>query len=440
MSHPAATPVDPLSVDRGQAEPLQVDVAIAGGGLVGASLALALAQLQLRIALIEAAPFGAAEQPSFDERSTALSNGSRRIFEGLGVWPLIEREATAIRRIHISDQGRFGFARIDAREQGLNALGFVVANRVMGAALWRRLAAEPSITVIAPAKVRAMQLQQGMQRLECDLGEAGIRVVAAKLAIAADGARSTLRQSAGIGASTWDYEQVALVTNVFANHFHDHVAYERFTPDGPLALLPMTEGRSGLIWTFRPDTAQEMAQLTSAQFLARLQDAFGFRLGRFTRVGERQLYPLSLTRSDEYVAERLAVVGNAAQTLHPIAGQGFNLGLRDAVSLAEVLADGRAEVGDAFDAGDGLWLQRYREWRAADRGTIVRFTDGLVRLFSQPFGPVKLFRNAGMLAFDLIPAAKDALSQLSLGAAGRVPRLARGAQLERTEPAARPLS
>ena len=408
--------------------PLSVDVAIAGGGLVGASLALALAQLQLKVALIEAAPFGAADQPSFDDRSTAISNGSRRIFEALGVWPLIEREATAIRRIHVSDRGRFGFTRIDAREQGLSALGFVVVNRVMGAALWRRLSAEPSITVLAPAKVQSMQLQQHRQRIECEIrGE--MRIVEAKLAIAADGARSTLRQSAGIGASSWDYEQVALVSNVLSQHFHDHVAYERFTNDGPLALLPLTEGRLGVVWTFNPQTANEMTALSDAEFLARLQDTFGFRLGRFTRVGQRQLYPLSLTRSDEYVAERLAIVGNAAQTLHPIAGQGFNLGLRDAVSLAEVLADGLASGSTDFDAGDGMWLQRYREWRAADRSNIVRFTDGLVRLFSQPLGPIKLLRNAGMLAFDLMPAAKDALSQLSLGAAGRVPRLARGAPL-----------
>lgn len=411
---------------------LVVDVAIAGGGLVGASLALALAQLKLRVALLEAIPYGTADQPSFDDRSTALSNGSRRIFEGLGVWPLIEREATAIRRIHVSDQGRFGFTRIDAKEQGLNALGFVVVNRVMGAALWRRLNAEPTITVLAPAKVQSMQLQRHGQSIECLLGDGTTRVVEAKLAIAADGARSTLRQSAGIGASSWDYEQVALVSNVLSQHFHDHVAYERFTPAGPLALLPLTEGRLGLIWTFRPDSAKEMAALGDAEFLARLQETFGFRLGRFTRIGSRQLYPLALTRSDEYVAERLAIVGNAAQTLHPIAGQGFNLGLRDAVSLAEVLADGLAQGGGAdFDAGDGMWLQRYREWRAADRTNIVRFTDGLVRLFSQPLGPIKLLRDAGMLALDLMPAAKDGLSQLSLGAAGRVPRLARGARLER---------
>jgi 2-octaprenyl-6-methoxyphenol hydroxylase len=412
------------------ADTLRVDVAISGGGLVGASLALALARLQLKIALIEATPFGAAEQPSFDDRSTALSNGSRRIFEQLGVWSLMEREATPIRRIHVSDQGRFGFARIDAKEQGLNALGFVVVNRVMGAALWRRLSEESAITVLAPAKVLAMNLQQDVQRLECEF-DGATRFVEAKLAVAADGARSTLRQSAGIGSSSWDYEQVALVSNVFSQHFHNHVAYERFTPSGPIALLPLTEGRCGLVWTLKPELANEVAQLSDEAFLARLQEEFGFRLGRFSRVGSRQLYPLALTRSDEYVADRLAIVGNAAQTLHPIAGQGFNLGLRDAVSLAEVLADGRSQAGETFDAGDGMWLQKYRGWRAADRGNIVRFTDGLVRLFAQPLGPLKLLRNIGMLAFDLMPSAKDALSQLSLGAAGRVPRLARGARLER---------
>jgi 2-octaprenyl-6-methoxyphenol hydroxylase len=404
------------------------DVAICGGGLVGATLALALAELALDVVLIEAHPFGTFGQPSFDDRTTALSNGSRRIFEALRVWPLLEREATAIRRIHISDRGRFGFARLDAAEQGLSALGFVVVNRVMGAALWRRLE-QSSVRILAPAKVRGMQSVDGRQRIECDLGQQGSASVESKLAIAADGAQSVLREAAGIGARTWNYEQTALVTNVLAQRFHDHVAYERFTPSGPLALLPMSEGRLGLIWTFTPDVAQSVAQANDTEFLARLQEAFGFRLGRFMRAGTRQLYPLALTRADEHVADRLAIVGNAAQTLHPIAGQGFNLGLRDAASLAEVLAEGRAKQRDAFDPGDGLWLERYREWREADRTNIVRFTDGLVRLFGQPFGPIKALRDVGMLAFDLMPAAKGALSQLSLGAAGRIPKLARGASL-----------
>lgn len=409
-------------------EVLGCDVAVCGGGLVGATLALALADLALDVVLIEAHPFGTFGQPSFDERTTALSNGSRRIFDALRVWPLLEREATAIRRIHISDRGRFGFARLDAAEQGLSALGFVVVNRAVGAALWRRLEDSP-VRVVAPAKVRGMRVIDGGQRIECELGPQGSVSVEAKLAIAADGAQSALREAAGIGAQTWNYDQTALVTNVVTQRFHDHVAYERFTPSGPLALLPMSEGRLGLIWTFTPDVAQAVAQANDAEFLARLQDAFGFRLGRFVRVGARQLYPLALTRADAHVAERLAIVGNAAQTLHPIAGQGFNLGLRDAASLAEVLADGRAQQRDAFDPGDGLWLERYREWRQADRTNIVRFTDGLVRLFSQPLGPIKALRDVGMLAFDLMPAAKGALSQLSLGAAGRIPKLARGASL-----------
>lgn len=407
---------------------MQVDVAIAGGGLVGASLALALSQLDLKVALVEAHPFGTAGQPSFDDRTTALSNGSRRIFEGIGVWPLIEREATPIRRIHISDRGRFGFARLDAKEQGLAALGFVVINRTLGAALWHRLAAQ-AVTVVAPARVTAVELKEGLRTLQCQLSDTQSLSIDAKLVIAADGARSAVREAAGIGAQTWDYDQMALVSNVFTQRFHDHVAYERFTAEGPLALLPMSEGRSGLIWTLQPDLAATVSKLDDAAFLARLQDTFGFRLGRFTRVGARQLYPLSLTRSDEHVGPRLAVVGNAAQALHPIAGQGFNLGLRDAASLAEVLADALAQNSTAFDAGDGLLLDRYRAWRAADRSRIVGFTDGLVRLFTQPFGPAKLLRDVGLLAFDLMPAAKDAMSQLSLGAAGRIPRLARGARL-----------
>ncbi|HEY4369281.1 MAG TPA: 2-octaprenyl-6-methoxyphenyl hydroxylase [Steroidobacteraceae bacterium] len=409
---------------------MKVDVAIVGGGLVGASLALALSQLDLTVVLIEAHPFGSGDQPSFDDRTTAISNGSRRIFTGLGVWPLFERDATPIRRIHISDQGRFGFARIDAQEQGLPALGFVVTNQVIGAALWRQLQ-ERSVSVLAPARVTDVELHEQHRTLHCELEEGRTATIDAGLVVAADGAQSTVRAAAGIGAETWDYGQMALVTNVFTQRFHDYVAYERFTSAGPLALLPMSEGRVGLIWTFAPEVAEEVAKLDDTSFLARLQQAFGFRLGRFTKVGTRQLYPLSLTRSDEHVAQRLAVIGNAAQALHPIAGQGFNLGLRDAASLAEVLADGLGQSAAGFDAGDGLLLDRYREWRQADRGKIVGFTDGLVRLFTQPFGPAKLARDLGLLAFDLMPAAKDAMSQLSLGAAGKIPRLARGAGLRK---------
>jgi 2-octaprenyl-6-methoxyphenol hydroxylase len=269
-----------------------------------------------------------------------------------------------------------------------------------------------------------------MQTLACHADSGARFSVRAKLVVAADGAKSVVREAAGVKAQTWDYSQVALIANVFTQRFHEYVAYERFTSAGPIALLPLTDGRVGLVWTLEPHEAPRVANLSDAEFLAELQRAFGFRLGRFTKVGVRHQYPLSLTRADDYIAERVAVIGNAAQALHPIAGQGFNLGLRDAASLAEVLADAQRDHPHEFDPGHGLWLQQYREWRAADRSNIVRFTDGLVRLFAQPLAPVKLLRDVGLLAFDLMPAAKDALSQLSLGAAGRIPRLARGAPLK----------
>lgn len=404
------------------------DVAICGGGLVGATLAIALSQLDLDVVLVEAFPFGTVGQPSFDERTTALSNGSRRVFEGLGIWPLIARDATPIRRIHISDKGRFGFARIDAHEQGIEQLGHVIVNRVMGGALWERLRAS-GVDILAPARVTDVALDGEHRNVVCERTEGESITLRARLVVAADGAQSAARDAVGIGASTWDYEQTALVTNLLTQRFHDYIAYERFTPNGPIALLPMSDGRVGVIWTLAPDVASDVLALDDAAFLARFQQDFGFRLGRFTKVGKRQTYPLSLTRAAEHTAERLAVIGNAAQALHPIAGQGFNLGLRDVASLAEVLADARATPAAMFDAGDGLLLQRYASWREDDRREIVRFTDGLVRVFRQPFGPVKLLRDVGLLAFDLMPPAKAAMAQLSLGAAGRIPRLARGAAL-----------
>src|SRR5262245_53203604 len=217
----SASFASPASLD-----PLKVDVAIVGGGLVGASLALALSQVDLKVALIEAHLWNSQAQPSFDDRTTALSNGSRRIFEGLDVWPLLERDATAIRRIHVSDRGRFGFARLDAAEQGLSALGFVLTNRVMGAALWRRLR-ESAITLLAPVRVTGMHLDGHRQIIDCVDQDDRAQRVSAKLAVAADGARSLVRESAGVGAESWDYAQKALVTNVYTQRFHDHVAYER---------------------------------------------------------------------------------------------------------------------------------------------------------------------------------------------------------------------
>ena len=398
------------------------DVVIAGGGMIGASLAVALAPLGLRVALVESAPLGSESQPSFDERTTALSNGSRRIYESMQVWPAVANEATPIRRIHISDRGRFGFARIDAAEQGVAALGFVLANRALGAALWDRLTTAQATALMCPATVAA--LTTGVAEVVVEVEQEGVRrALSSRLLVAADGANSAVRRSLGIEASAWDYGQVAVITNVLPRKFHDYIAYERFTPTGPIAMLPMNEGRSTVVWTLAPQRAAAIMGMSDADFLGELQTAFGMRLGRLTRVGQRHSYPLALTRADEQIAERVVIIGNAAQGLHPIAGQGFNLGLRDVATLAELIAEHRADLGCA------AMLARYRDWRATDRRAVVAFTDGLVRVFGNPLTSVKIARDLGLLAFDLLPPAKAALSRLSMGVSGRLPRLARGLPL-----------
>jgi 2-octaprenyl-6-methoxyphenol hydroxylase len=407
-----------------------MDITIVGGGMVGASLAVALAPLGLKVALVEAVPQGSASQPSFDERTTALSNGSRRILETLGVWSEVSSSATPIRKIHVSDQGRFGFARIDAAEQGLEALGYVVPNRALGAALWSRLARHANIDLYCPAAVS--RIAPGEQAVGLQIGQgAASAEIETRLIVAADGAQSAVRSAFGVAAESRDYEQTAVITTVLPQRFHDHVAYERFTDNGPLALLPLDGGRCALVLTLARATADAAMAWPDIEFLAEVQRRFGFRLGRFLKVGRRTAYPLSITRATRTSAARCVIVGNAAQGLHPVAGMGFNLGLRDVASLAELVAERRHEP--MFDAGGATLLAEYDAWRAADRGGVIAFTDGLVRLFSNPLGVVRRLRNAGLLAFDLLPPAKAALSRLSTGsgagAGTRIPKLARGVAL-----------
>jgi 2-octaprenyl-6-methoxyphenol hydroxylase len=369
---------------------------------------------------------GSAEHPSFDERTTALANGTVRVFRSLDVWRHMQREATAIRRIHVSEQGRFGVARIDAAEQGLDALGYVLPNRVIGAALWEGLRRVSGVETFAPAKVTATGLANDRRTLVIERGGEPLEIEA-RLVVAADGAHSIIREQAGVEAEHWAYGQTAIIATLTTQRFHDHVAYERFTPDGPIAVLPLADGRCGIVWIRRPEEALRLLALPDEEFLVELQAAFGFRLGRLLRIGARHSYPLALSRSERHVAPRLAIVGNAAQSLHPIAGQGFNLGLRDAASLAEVIAD--ALAAGRTDVGDEATLRAYASWRDQDRRRIVAFTDGLVRLFGSPLGPLRGLRSLGLLAFDAFPPAKAAMARLSVGAAGRIPRLARGVPL-----------
>src|SRR5450631_163189 len=396
--------------------------------MVGASLAVALAPLGLKVALIEAIPYDSASQPSFDERTTALSNGSCRILQTLGVWTQVEAQASPIRKIHVSDQGRFGVARIDAAEQNLTAMGYVVPNRALGTALWSRVAECANVEVNCPAEV--VRIERG-ERAVLEIGGAsGKARIDARLVVAADGAHSAVRSAFGVDAQSRDYEQTAIITTVLPQRFHDHVAYERFTGSGPLALLPLEGGRCTLVLTLSRTAAEAAMAWSDVEFLAEVQRRFGFRLGRFLKVGRRIPYPLSLTRATRTSSVRCVIVGNAAQGLHPVAGMGFNLGLRDVASLAELVAERRHEA--QFDPEIGRLQAEYDAWRAADRGGVIAFTDGLVRLFASPLGLVQRLRNAGLLAFDLLPPAKAALSRLSTGAGGgaRVPKLARGVALQ----------
>ena len=401
------------------------DIAIVGGGMVGASLAVALEGLGVRTALVEAVPHDAAAQPSFDERTTALSNGSRRILETLGVWQDLANAATRIAKIHVSDQGHFGFARIDAAELGRDALGHVVPNRALGAALWSRLSRRADLDVFCPARVSTIDIREDAVELRM----APDRILQARLVVAADGIDSAVRKAFGVGVDTRDYEQAAIITTVLPAKFHEHVAYERFTSSGPLALLPIADGRCTLVLTLSPAAAEAALGWSDQQFLTEVQTRFGWRLGRLLKVGQRRAYPLSLSRAQRSSAGRCIMVGNAAQALHPVAGMGFNLGLRDVASLAELIADRCGEGrGDGRGELDSV-AAAYDAWRAPDRRDVIAFTDGLVRVFASPWGPVRRLRNLGLLAFDLLPPAKAALSALSTGAAGRIPKLARGVPL-----------
>lgn len=398
------------------------DILVSGGGLVGASLACALSGHGLRIGLVEAVAYGDPGQPAYDDRAIALAAGTQRIFAAMGLWAELAARATPIHRIHVSDRGRFGFARLDRADEGVEALGYVALGRDLGAVLGARLAGLEDVDLISPARVTGADFSDDGARV-CIEAAVGERSVGARLLVAADGAQSTLRDLLKVPTAVWEYGQTAVIANVTPERPHGHVAYERFTDSGPLALLPMSEGRCALVWTLRDDQVGTAMALDDAAFLARLQERFGQRLGRLTRVGRRSAYPLRLVRARESVRPRLALIGNAAHTLHPIAGQGFNLGLRDVAALAEVLLDAQRE---GRDLGDPAVLQRYADWRQGDHRRVIAFTDGLARLFASPLPPVAWARDLGLLALDLCPPAKRVFARLTMGRAGRLPRLARG--------------
>lgn len=384
-------------------------IAIVGGGLVGASLALALQQGGARergwqISLIEPHAPGDGFQPSYDARCSALAWGTRLIYERLGLWPAIAERAEPIRRIHVSERGRLAAVHLEAAEEGVPALGYVVENAWLGHCLWQALHRD-SLDWRCPARVADARAIAGGYRLTLDDGSP----LDCELLVLADGGRSDLRERLGIHVRRTPYGQTALIANVTPSQAHGGEAFERFTSDGPMALLPLADDRCALVWT-RPDAdAARLLALDERAFLAELQEAFGYRLGAFVRLGARYSYPLTLLEAAEQVRSHLVVIGNAAHGLHPIAGQGYNLSLRDVMALAETLLQDEAPLGELAS------LQRYLESQRLDQTLTVGFSDRVTRLFSTARAPLAQARSLGLLALELWPAGKRWFARQAMG-------------------------
>src|SRR3569833_2626517 len=415
------------------AEPVDYDLIIVGGGMVGASLAIALADTPLRIALLAAVPFRSQGQPRYDDR--ALAFVTRRIFACMRLWPALAQDVTLIANIHISDRGHFGATHLDSRDSGAEALGYVVESRALGAVIADRLQCVGNVSVHCPATATHVALGSEGAAVTVKLDETEQRLTC-RLLIAADGATSTVREQLNIAVQRWEYGQTAIITNVTPDRPHGNRAFERFTDSGPLALLPMSDQRYSVVWTVRDVAVQAITSLDDSSFLQTLQQRAGHRAGRFVKVGRRRAYPLALVRAREHVRPRLALIGNAAHTLHPVAGQGFNLGLRDGAVLADVLC---AAIAAHQDIGDMSVLRRYAEWRQRDHLKMIAFTDGLARLFANPLWPLRALRNMAMIAVDLLPPVKHLLTRQTMGLAGKLPRLARGLPLDAAHEHTKPL-
>ena len=392
------------------------DITIVGGGLAGASLATALQGYPGRVAMVEARPPEVLQQDTFDQRSIALADVSRRIFDTLGVWDGMAAQAQPIREIRVSEKGAFGATYIRAEREGLDALAWVVPHRVLGQVLHDKL---QDIKIFSPAS--ATRLTQYEDHVAVTLDRAGVcEELQTRLLILADS--GGLREAAGFDAEVTDYEQVAVVVNMETEVASDAVAYERFTSHGPLAVLPLGGTRCAVVWTQAKDKVDAVAALPDADFIAALQSDFGYRLGRIRRVGARSMFPLRLAQTRQMVNGRIAVIGNAAHTLHPVAGQNFNLTLRDVAALAE-------SVFDEEDVGAARHLAVWQACRRADVARVAGFTDFLVRAFASRMSLFAPLRGAALLGLELFPPLRRAVVRRSLGLLPPASRLASGLSL-----------
>jgi 2-octaprenyl-6-methoxyphenol hydroxylase len=400
---------------------INYDLIIVGAGMVGASLAIALKNSGLRIAVIEAIATNSLQQPSYDDRGIALAYGSQRIFETMGIWHQFAKHSTAISHIHVSDRGHFGVTRLSALDEQVPALGQVTTARAMGQVFNSALSSQDNLSLICPASVRSLQQHNDVVELELNTNQ----TLTTNLLVAADGGQSTIRHLLKLGTLEHDYQQTAITANITTERPHNGTAFERFTDTGPIALLPMSDNRCSLVWTVT--TGDEVALLNASEqdFLNQLQDRFGYRLGKFLRVGQRHHYPLKLMQADQAVQQRIVLIGNAAHSLHPIAGQGFNLGLRDVAALADVLVNSNPNK----DSGDARLLHDYQQWRLQDQDNVIEATSNLVNFFSNNNPLLGHCRGAALSIIDAFPPAKHWLAQKSMGLNRKQPRLARGIPL-----------
>ena len=401
---------------------LRTEVVVVGGGLVGLSLGHALASAGIEVAVVDREEPQVAANDAYDGRAFAISYGSRQILEGLGLWQEMGPHAAPILDIRVTDGPSTLFLHYDHREVGTEPLGHIVESRFVRRALLGRLAERPRLRLIAPESVTRLERRKTGTVAHLSDG----RRIEAALAVAADGRGSPIRRSAGIGAIEWGYEQTAIVCTVALSRPHDGIAHERFLPVGPFALLPLPGDFSSVVWTERNEVAPAMMALDDGAFSEAMTRRFGEALGPLRVAGRRWSYPLGLLIAERFVGDRLALIGDAAHSIHPLAGQGLNLAIRDVAALAEVVVDAH-RLG--LDIGAADVLDRYAGWRRLDTLALLAVTDGLNRLFSNDMGPLRLARDLGLAAVDRLPALKRLFMRHAMGKVGDLPRLARGEAL-----------
>ena len=399
---------------------MQQEVIIVGGGMVGLSLALMLAKAKIAVKLLEAIQYPNYEDAdlapyhsSFDARNSALSRRSVQIYQELGLWDVLQQHATPILQVHITEQGSFGKARLLAEQEKVENFGQVIENAWLGRVLLTQVRQQPLIELIDGVQVTALTQDQDYAYIEALRGQQPLSLQA-KLLIAADGRDSFCRQALGIGVDEHDYDQVAIVTTVQTSKPHQQVGFERFSPLGPLALLPLPgEYRRSVVWPVKKGTEQEwLGDDNDQHFLAALQQAYGDRAGKFQKTGKRFSYPLSQVLAEKQASGRVLLMGNAAHTIHPVAGQGFKLCMRDAYVLVRSLTE---QLAKSSDIGEPRMLLAYEAARLTDQQRVIKFCDSVVRGFSNQNPILKLIRNTGLLAFDVVPGIKPLIANYAMG-------------------------